>query len=65
LRIQELYGVQEPLTILGGRQRVVVQVLAPNQRPVQITDDLGSFWKNHYERVKKELQRRYPKHEWR
>jgi ATP-dependent helicase HrpB len=65
LRIQELYGVEKPLTVAGGRVRVQVHVLAPNQRPVQITDDLGSFWRNGYERVKKELRGRYPKHEWR
>jgi ATP-dependent helicase HrpB len=65
LRIQELYDVSAPLTVAMGRVRVLVHVLAPNQRPVQITDDLGSFWKNGYPQVKKDLRGRYPKHEWR
>lgn len=65
LRIQELYGVSKPIFVAAGRVRVVVQILAPNSRPVQVTDDLGSFWVNSYPAIKKELQRKYPKHEWR
>lgn len=65
LRIQELYGINKPITVAAGRIRVVVQVLAPNSRPVQITDDLSSFWANSYPAIKKEYQRKYPKHEWR
>jgi len=65
LRIQELYGVNRPLTVAGGRVRVVVHVLAPNFRPVQVTDDLASFWQNAYPAIRKEYQRKYPKHEWR
>lgn len=65
MRIQELYGVTEPIRIAMGKVRVLVHILAPNQRPVQITDDLASFWKSGYPAAKKELQRRYPKHEWR
>jgi ATP-dependent helicase HrpB len=44
---------------------LVVQVLAPNHRPVQVTKDLASFWKSGYPQIKKDLQGRYPKHEWR
>jgi ATP-dependent helicase HrpB len=65
LRIQELYGVDRPLSIGRGRIGVLVHVLAPNQQEVQITEDMGSFWKNVYPGVKQQLQRRYPKHEWR
>lgn len=65
LRIQELYDVNEPVTIAAGRITVQVHVLAPNQRPVQITDNLASFWREGYPRVKKDLRGRYPKHEWR
>jgi ATP-dependent helicase HrpB len=65
LRVQELYGVNRPLTVAGGRVRVVVHVLAPNFRPVQVTDDLASFWQNAYPAIRKEYQRKYPKHEWR
>jgi ATP-dependent helicase HrpB len=42
-----------------------VRVLAPSQRPVQITDDLEGFWQNSYPQIKKDLRGRYPKHEWR
>jgi ATP-dependent helicase HrpB len=63
-RIQDLYGVTS-LTVAKGRQSVTIQILAPNQRPVQITTDLANFWKESYPKIKQELQRRYPKHEWR
>ena len=65
MRIQELYGVNGPLRIAMGRAPVVVQVLGPNQRPVQVTQDLAGFWRDTYPKVKQELQRKYPKHEWR
>lgn len=65
MRIQELYGVTEPVRVAMDRVLVLVHILAPNQRPIQITDDLASFWKTGYPAAKKELQRRYPKHEWR
>ncbi len=65
MRVQELYDTNETPTICNGRVRVKVRILAPNQRPVQITDDLASFWQNGYDRVKKDLRGRYPKHEWR
>ncbi len=65
VRIQDLYGVPDSLRIAMGRQTVVIQVLAPNFRPVQVTSDLTTFWKESYPKVKKELQRKYPKHEWR
>ena len=64
-RVQDLYGVEVPLTVADGRQRVRVEVLAPNQRPIQVTDDMGSFWKNTYPQIRPEYARRYPKHEWR
>ena len=63
-RIQDLYGVTS-LTVAKGRQPVTIQILAPNQRPVQITTDLANFWKESYPKLKQELQRRYPRHEWR
>jgi ATP-dependent helicase HrpB len=64
-RIQDLYGVKGNLTIAMGRVPLVIEVLAPNHRPVQVTEDLERFWRDTYPGVKKELQRRYPKHEWR
>jgi len=65
LRIQELFGVNDKITVARGRVPVLVHILAPSQRPVQITQDLPGFWRDHYPRVKQELQRKYPKHEWR
>lgn len=64
-RIQELYGIKETPRIANGRAAVVIEILAPNMRPVQITEDLQSFWSVHYPELKKTLSRRYPKHEWR
>ncbi|MDF3058552.1 MAG: hrpB [Rariglobus sp.] len=64
-RIQELYGVDGRFTIGHGRVPVKFEVLAPNQRPIQVTDDLTSFWRDMYPKVKAELSRRYPRHEWR
>ncbi len=64
-RIQDLYGVERNLTIGPARAPLVIQVLAPNHRPIQITSDLEGFWRDAYPKIKKELQRKYPKHEWR
>jgi ATP-dependent helicase HrpB len=64
-RIQELYGIEGGFTLGRGRVSVRIEVLAPNQRPIQVTDDLGSFWRDIYPRIKPELSRRYPRHEWR
>jgi ATP-dependent helicase HrpB len=63
-KIQDLYGTKS-LAIAGGRVPVRIEVLAPNQRPVQVTDNLGNFWRETYPKLKQELQRKYPKHEWR
>jgi ATP-dependent helicase HrpB len=65
LRIQELFGVTQLPQIALGRVALSVHVLAPSMRPVQVTQDLANFWKQHYPRIKSELQRKYPKHEWR
>lgn len=64
-RIQDLYGVKEGLWICDRRVRVVIEVLAPNNRPVQVTENLAGFWKETYPKLKQGLQRKYPKHEWR
>jgi len=65
LRIQELFDVKDVPKIAMGRVPVLLHILAPNMRPVQITQDLPGFWRDHYPRVKSELQRKYPKHQWR
>ena len=65
-RIQQLYDVPgDSLTVCKGRCRLRIELLAPNGRPVQITDDLDGFWTGQYAQVRKDLFGRYPKHEWR
>ena len=63
LKVQQLYGVKETPEVSG--QPIQVQILAPNQRPWQVTQDLSSFWESGYPQMKKDLAGRYPKHEWR
>ena len=64
VRLQELFGWPETPRIAGGRVAVVLHLLGPNYRPVQITDDLKSFWAGAYFQVRKDLRARYPKHAW-
>ena len=64
-RIQDLYDTPRGLTVGRGRIPLRIQVLAPNNRPIQITNDLETFWREGYPKIKKELQRKYPKHQWR
>ena len=65
LRIQELYDVTQTPRIAVGRVAVAVHILTPGMKPIQVTSDLANFWREHYPRIKSELQRKYPKHEWR
>jgi ATP-dependent helicase HrpB len=65
MRIQELYDVTQTPKIALGRVPVLVHILTPGMKPVQVTQDLANFWREHYPRLKSELQRRYPRHEWR
>jgi ATP-dependent helicase HrpB len=62
--IQDLYGVTSAPKLAGGKAEVTIEILAPNRRPIQITKDLNSFWKETYPKIKPELSRRYPKHKW-
>ncbi len=64
VKLQELFGLAATPTVAGGRVAVLVHLLSPAGRPVQITRDLKGFWENGYPQVKKELQGRYPKHPW-
>jgi ATP-dependent helicase HrpB len=50
--------------VAGGRVPLVLHLLAPNQRPVQVTTDLAGFWQRTYPQVRRELSRRYPRHKW-
>ena len=63
-RIQDLFGLRDTPRVADGRVRVLMHLLSPAMRPVQITADLEGFWKNSYHTVKKELKGRYPKHRW-
>ncbi|MET0065796.1 MAG: ATP-dependent helicase HrpB [Candidatus Thiodiazotropha sp.] len=64
VRLQELFGLSETPRIAQGRVGVVLHLLSPAQRPIQITHDLAGFWARTYSEVKKELKGRYPKHYW-
>jgi ATP-dependent helicase HrpB len=63
-RIQELFGWTDTPRIGGGRVPLTIRLLSPAQRPVQVTSDLGSFWRDAYFDVRKDLRGRYPKHYW-
>jgi ATP-dependent helicase HrpB len=63
VRIRDLYGVEGEMRIAPGKIPVVIQILAPNQRPIQVTQNLSNFWKESYPKIKQELQQKYLKHE--
>ena len=64
VRLQECFGMEQTPCVNDGRQPVLMELLSPGYKPVQLTQDLQSFWKNTYFEVRKELRRRYPKHYW-
>jgi ATP-dependent helicase HrpB len=64
VRLQELFGCAETPTVANGKIPVLIHLLSPAQRPIQITSDLAAFWRSTYREVKKELAGRYPKHYW-
>lgn len=64
VRLQEMFGWQDTPRICGGRVPLLLKILAPNYREIQVTSDLASFWRSGYFEVRKELRRRYPKHHW-
>jgi ATP-dependent helicase HrpB len=64
VRVQELFGSARTPTVVDGRVPVVLHLLSPAQRPVQVTDDLAGFWERGYREVRAELRGRYPKHHW-
>lgn len=64
VRLQEVFGLAETPTVFGGRVPLVLHLLSPAHRPVQVTVDLASFWADGYAEVRKELRGRYPKHHW-
>lgn len=64
VRLQEMFGAADTPRIGGGKVAVLLHLLSPAHRPVQVTSDLAGFWKNTYQEVKKDLKGRYPKHYW-
>jgi ATP-dependent helicase HrpB len=64
VRLQELFGCQDTPRVAGGKIPVMLHLLSPAKRPVQVTQDLAGFWRNTYHDVRKELRGRYPKHHW-
>lgn len=63
-RVQDFFGWHDSPRLASGRLPILLELLAPNQRPVQRTTDLRSFWTNTYPQVRKDLRGRYPKHHW-
>jgi ATP-dependent helicase HrpB len=63
-RLQDFFGSDEAPTLLGGRLPIVLHLRAPNNRDVQVTTDLASFWDEHYPGLRRTLMRRYPRHDW-
>lgn len=64
VKLQEMFGCQQTPTIAGGKVELMIHLLSPARRPLQITQDLAGFWRTGYEPVKKEMKGRYPKHPW-
>lgn len=64
VRLQEMFGSSDTPRIAQGRQALLLHLLSPAQRPVQITQDLAGFWQGSYAEVKKDMKGRYPKHYW-
>ena len=64
VRLQECFGLTSTPTVDDGRRPVLMELLSPGYKPVQLTQDLSSFWRSAYFDVRKELRRRYPKHYW-
>lgn len=64
VRLQECFGLMETPKVAGGKVPIVMTLLSPAQRPIQITKDLAGFWKGAYQLVRKDMRGRYPKHNW-
>ncbi len=64
IRVQELFGLNRHPTVADGRISLMVELLSPAQRPIQLTRDLPGFWVGSWSDVKADMKRRYPKHPW-
>jgi ATP-dependent helicase HrpB len=63
-RLQDFFGMSDGPRIGSGKVPLVLELLAPNGRAVQVTKDLAGFWERHYPAIRKELMRKYPRHSW-
>lgn len=64
VKLQEMFGTPTNPAICDGKQPILIELLSPAKRPLQVTQDLNHFWQNAYQDVKKEMKGRYPKHPW-
>ena len=64
VKLQEMFGCEQTPTVIGGKVALLVHLLSPAGRPLQITQDLAGFWRSSYHDVKKDMKGRYPKHPW-
>ena len=64
VRLQEMFGASDTPTIANGKVKLLLHLLSPGQRPMQVTQDLKGFWQGSYAEVKKDMKGRYPKHYW-
>ncbi|MBN1893124.1 ATP-dependent helicase HrpB, partial [bacterium] len=64
VKVQELFGLAETPRISGGRVQLTLHLLSPASRPLAVTRDLASFWKNTYPGIRGQMQARYPRHHW-
>jgi len=64
VRLQEIFGWQDTPSVNDGKIKLLIHILSPGYKPVQVTQDLKSFWGNAYHEVRKELKSRYPRHSW-
>ena len=64
VRLQEMFGATDTPTIAGGKVQVLLHLLSPARRPVQVTRDLKGFWASSYRAVKSDMKGQYPKHYW-
>ena len=64
VRLQEVFGLADTPTVNEGKMKTILHLLSPGYKPVQVTQDLKSFWNNTYAEVRKELRTRYPRHSW-
>jgi ATP-dependent helicase HrpB len=63
-RLQDFFGSKLGPSILDGQLPLLIHLLAPNRRAVQVTTDLAGFWQRHYPELRRQLMRRYPRHPW-